>query len=119
AFSGITLPQLTDPQTNDLFLNQSQTAFFGSLGYLGGAVGCCVSAPLVVKLGRRVTLLVTLPIIVASWLSLALSQTVWLILTSRTILGFTNGITFTAAFLYTIEIAHKNIRGILSGIITL
>nr|XP_053635278.1 facilitated trehalose transporter Tret1-like [Cherax quadricarinatus] len=114
SFSGITLPQLTDPQEN-LFLNQSQTAFFGSLEYLGAAVGCCVSGPLLVKLGRRVTLLVTLPITVTSWLSLALSPTVWLLLTSRSILG----IILTATFLYSIEIAHKNIRGILSGIITL
>ncbi|XP_069945909.1 facilitated trehalose transporter Tret1-like [Cherax quadricarinatus] len=118
AFSGITLPQLTDPQEN-LFLNQSQTAFFGSLEYLGAAVGCCVSGPLLVKLGRRVTLLVTLPITAASWLSLALSPTVWLLLTSRSILGITGGIILTATFLYSIEIAHKNIRGILSGIITL
>nr|XP_053635274.1 facilitated trehalose transporter Tret1-like [Cherax quadricarinatus]XP_053635275.1 facilitated trehalose transporter Tret1-like [Cherax quadricarinatus] len=119
AFSGITLPQLTDPQTNDLFLNQSQTAFFGSLGYLAAAVGSCVSGPLLVKLGRRVSLLVTLPITVASWLSLALSPTVWLLLTSRAILGIIDGIVFTATYLYTIEIAHNNIRGILSGIISL
>ncbi|XP_053635050.1 facilitated trehalose transporter Tret1 isoform X2 [Cherax quadricarinatus] len=119
AFSGITLPQFTDPQTKDLFLNQSQTAFFGSLGYLGEAVGFCVSGPLVVKLGRRVTLLVTLPITAASWLSLALSPTVWLLLTSRTILGITGGIILTSTFLYIIEIAHKNIRGILSGILNL
>nr|XP_053635277.1 facilitated trehalose transporter Tret1-2 homolog [Cherax quadricarinatus] len=119
AFSGITLPQLTDPQTNDLFLNQTQTAFFGSLGHLGGTVGCCVSGPLLVKLGRRVTLLVTLPITVASWLSLALSPTVWLLLTSRTILGITVGITISTTYLYTLEIAYKDVRGTLSGIISL
>nr|XP_053637557.1 facilitated trehalose transporter Tret1-like [Cherax quadricarinatus] len=119
AFSGITLLQLTDQQTNDLFLNQSQAALFGSLVHLGGALGSCVSGPLLVKLGRRLTLLVTLPITLASWLTLALSPTVWLLLTSRAILGITIGIMFTATFLYTIEIAHKNIRGILSGILTL
>ncbi|XP_069952342.1 facilitated trehalose transporter Tret1-2 homolog [Cherax quadricarinatus] len=61
------------------------------------------------------TLLVILPIAVVSWLILALSPTVWLLLTSRTFLGITMGIMAIASLLYTIEISHKNIRGILSG----
>ncbi|XP_045619008.1 facilitated trehalose transporter Tret1-like [Procambarus clarkii] len=114
-FSGITLPQMTDPETHDLFLNSSQAALFGSLVNLGGTIGFVVCGPLLVNLGRRLTLLLTLPFLVASWLALALSDSVWLLLTSRTILGVIMSILDSGTGQYITEIAHKNVRGTLTG----
>ncbi|XP_045619006.2 facilitated trehalose transporter Tret1-like [Procambarus clarkii] len=118
-FSGITLPQMTDPETHNLFLNPSEAALFGSLVNVGGTAGCVVCGPLLVNLGQRVTLLLAIPFLVASWLALALSNSVWLLLTSRTILGLIMSILQSSTGQYIAEIAHKNARGTLAGAISL
>ncbi|KAG7161961.1 facilitated trehalose transporter Tret1-2 homolog [Homarus americanus] len=115
-FSGVTLPQLTNQHSEDLILNSTEAALFGSLASLGSGIGCLVSRPLLVRLGHRLTLTVTLPITVSSWLALSFSPNVWVLLTARVLLGVTTGFMLTSGGPYILEIAHKNIRGRLFGI---
>ncbi|XP_069184553.1 facilitated trehalose transporter Tret1-2 homolog [Procambarus clarkii] len=119
AFSGITLPQLTNPDTDDLFLTPLNQALYGSLVFLGLSVGCCVVGPVMMSLGHRITFLLIVPISVAFWFLLAFSPRVWVLLTSRVLIGFTIGVTSSATVVYVIEIAHQDIRRALSGFLLL
>ncbi|XP_063870945.1 facilitated trehalose transporter Tret1-like [Scylla paramamosain] len=118
-FSGVTLPQMTDAATEDLFLDPHQAALFGSLVNLGAVAGTCLSWPLLVRLGQRKTLLVGLPFSLLAWFTLAFSPTTWLLQMARFILGLTMSMLTPAANLYLLEISHRKIRGRLLGTMTL
>ncbi|KAG0722670.1 Sugar transporter ERD6-like 12 [Chionoecetes opilio] len=118
-FSGITLPQLTDTATQDLFLEPHQAALFGSLVNLGAMAGTCLSCPLLVRHGQRTTLLLGLPLSLLAWFTLVFSQSIWLLQMARFILGLTMCLLTPAANLYLLEISHRKIRGRLLGTMTL
>ncbi|XP_069184564.1 facilitated trehalose transporter Tret1-like [Procambarus clarkii] len=86
---------------------------------MGSVVGCCISGPLMMYLGPRIYLLVSLVISVASWLLQAFSPSVGVLLTSRVLLGLTLGSISNSSGLYVLEISHQDIRGALSGIMFL
>ncbi|MPC80822.1 hypothetical protein E2C01_075415 [Portunus trituberculatus] len=52
SFSGVTLPQMTDSTTQDIFLDPHQAALFGSLVNLGAVAGTCLSWPLLENSGE-------------------------------------------------------------------
>ncbi|KAG0724861.1 hypothetical protein GWK47_004914 [Chionoecetes opilio] len=83
SFSGVTLPQLSDAATEDLYLDPHQAALFGSLVNLGAMAGTCLSCPLLVRLGQRTTLLLGLPLSLLAWCALVFSHSIWLLQMSR------------------------------------
>ncbi|XP_045101475.1 sugar transporter ERD6-like 9 [Portunus trituberculatus] len=119
SFSGVTLPQMTDSTTQDIFLDPHQAALFGSLVNLGAVAGTCLSWPLLVRLGQRRTLLFGLPFSLLAWFTLVFSPTTWVLQLARFILGLTMSMLTPAANLYLLEISHRKIRGRLLGTMTL
>ncbi|XP_069181001.1 facilitated trehalose transporter Tret1 [Procambarus clarkii] len=119
AFSGITLPQLTNPEVGDLLLTPLQQALYGSLVYLGLLVGCCAGGPVMLSLAQRIIFLIVVSASVAFWLLLASSARVWVLLTSRALLGFTFGVAIPISVAYPIEILHQDMRGALCTLILL
>ncbi|XP_042217428.1 facilitated trehalose transporter Tret1-2 homolog [Homarus americanus] len=118
-FSGITLLELTSQDSQDIRLNPTQAALYSSTVNIGAAVGCLVGGAVLVRLGHRVTLLVTLPVTAALWLLLSFSPSAWVLLTSRSLLGAAAGVMSSGSSPYVIEIAHKSNRGSLVGLTTL
>lgn len=91
----------------------------GSLAFLGGIVGALASGPLMVRFGRRIAALITLPISVASWFALSFAPNAVVLLFTRFFMGLTNGCVNPASNAYVPEITHKSLRGKFFGIIIL
>lgn len=90
-------------------------SFPGSLSYLGEFVGLLFIGPTLMKLGHRTTALMTLPILVALWLTVSLCRVTWLLFTSRFFTGFIIGIFYPTSTTYILEITHSSIRGYYSA----
>lgn len=117
-YSGVTLPELTDPDTQDLFLGPYEVSLLASLSDLGGAFGSVVGGVLLMRLGQRTTALLGLPISAACWLAMAFAHSPTLLLSMWFVVGFVTGFLSPAASMYVLEVSHKNIRGLLFGIVT-
>ncbi|KAK7067627.1 hypothetical protein SK128_001258 [Halocaridina rubra] len=113
----VTLTELTNPETTDIFLNTSQVALFSSIIHIGAAMGSLIAGAMNLRLGQRVTLLLTLPATLLLWIILAFSPAVWMVLLVRAFLGAAQGFIGAASSNYVVEIADSNMRGRLSGII--
>ncbi|XP_047471876.1 facilitated trehalose transporter Tret1-like [Penaeus chinensis] len=114
-FSGVMLPQLTDVGARDIVLDEHQVALFSSLVYLGAAVGCLVWTLPMAWMGQRWSMLVHLPVFLAASLALAFAPSVWLLQTSRFLLGVSGGVIEAASYSYVTELAHNRVRGKLVG----
>ncbi|XP_042872933.1 facilitated trehalose transporter Tret1-2 homolog [Penaeus japonicus] len=117
-YPGVTLPELTDPGTPDLFLDTTQAANFGSLADLGGFFGSVLGIILLLKFGQRVSLLVGLPVAAGAWCVLAFSQTAETIQAMRFMVGLIGSFMLPAGSMYMLEVSHKKLRGLLFGIVT-
>ncbi|XP_037801192.1 facilitated trehalose transporter Tret1-2 homolog isoform X2 [Penaeus monodon] len=117
-FPGVTLPELTDPNTADLFLDTTQAASYGSMADLGGFFGSALGTVLLLKFGQRVSLLLGLPVTAGAWCVLVFSQTPTLIQSMRFVVGLTGSFMLPAGTMYMLEISHKKLRGLLFGIVT-
>ncbi|CAL4131881.1 unnamed protein product, partial [Meganyctiphanes norvegica] len=111
AIAGVTIPRLTDPNSDDFILKTHQVALYVSLVGLGAMAGCFVSSVVQVSLGQRRTMLGFLPAELASWLLMSFTQSVELLLLARFLLGFFVGAMGAAAYTYAVEISHKSNRG--------
>lgn len=114
---GVTLPQLTDPHSSDLYLDTNQVALFGSLIHIGAIVGSIAGGMMNLYVGQRVTLLLAMPFSLALWLAMSFTSTVWLLLLVRTLLGLTQGLVGAASGNYVIELSSSKLRGRLTGFI--
>lgn len=72
-----------------------------------------------VRLGQRVTLLMALPLSFASWISLALAPSVWMVLAARACQGLALSFMASSSSTYVAEVAHSSIRGRLVAIMDL
>ncbi|XP_042872927.1 facilitated trehalose transporter Tret1-2 homolog [Penaeus japonicus] len=117
-YTGVTLPELTDPSSDDLILGPYEVAFFASLSDLGGAFGSIVGGLMLVRLGQRTTSLLALPMSGACWLAMAFAHSQTFLLAMWFFLGFVSGLLSPAASMYVLEVSHKDIRGFLFGIVT-
>ncbi|XP_037774876.1 facilitated trehalose transporter Tret1-2 homolog [Penaeus monodon] len=118
-FSGVTLPELTDPVSPDLFLNTSQAALFSSVVNLGAAVGSTAAGAPQVWLGQRVMLLLTLPVSLAAWLLMAAAPKAWMVIAARALQGLTMGFLAGSSNNYVVELAHTKFRGLLMAMLDL
>ncbi|XP_063598225.1 facilitated trehalose transporter Tret1-2 homolog [Penaeus indicus] len=147
-FPGVTLPELTDPNTTGLFLDTTQAANYvysrtttntttnaaatvaaaftststtftiGSMADLGGFFGSALGSVLLLKFGQRMSLLLGLPVTAGAWCVLVFSQTPTLIQSMRFVVGLTGSFMLPAGTMYMLEISHKKLRGLLFGIVT-
>ncbi|KAG0714755.1 Facilitated trehalose transporter Tret1 [Chionoecetes opilio] len=108
---GVILPQLTDPTHQDLFLNTSQVALFGSLLHVGAMAGSLMGGILDIYLGQRVTLLLAIPFCLVLWLSMSFTSAVWVLQLLRALLGITQGFIGIASTNYLAEVTQSEIRG--------
>nr|XP_053646661.1 uncharacterized protein LOC128698473 [Cherax quadricarinatus] len=110
-YAAVTLPQLTDQSSDDLHFNTLESALFGSLMFVGALLGSLTVSVPMVRLGQRVTLLLSLPISLASWIILATAPTNWVVLLVRFFQGITMSSIFNSSSTYVAELSHSTIRG--------
>ena len=80
-------------------------------------LGSLSSGPLMVSLGQRVTILISLPVAFLSWLALGLSPSVPLVIAARFAIGTMNGIMADCCISYIVEYSHVHVRGKLGAAI--
>ncbi|XP_069958591.1 uncharacterized protein [Cherax quadricarinatus] len=118
-FAGVTLPQLMDQSSDDLQFNTSESPLFGSMMFVGALLGSLTVSVPMVKLGQRVTLLLSLPISLASWIILATAPTNWVVLLVRFFQGITTSYITNSSSTYVAELSHCKIRGRLMSTLNL
>lgn len=85
---------------------------------LGGFFGSVLNMALLMRLGHRVLLLLSLPISACAWLGAAFAHTPAMLQTMRFIVGLTGSFTLPAGNMYILEVSHKKLRGLLFGLVT-
>ncbi|XP_076056272.1 facilitated trehalose transporter Tret1-like [Oratosquilla oratoria] len=119
AFPGVTLPGLTNVNTTDLYLDQTNAALFGGILNIGSMFGSIIGGILMVSIGQRRAILLSLPLTLCSWVAMALSTSVLLLQTIRIIQGISLGVSSLAVPNYVIEIASAKYRGRLGSVVDL
>ncbi|XP_063845140.1 facilitated trehalose transporter Tret1-like isoform X2 [Scylla paramamosain] len=117
SFPGVVLPQFTDPDTDDLYLEPQTLSLFVSLSHVGTMVGSLVAGQLLTPLGARLTILIGLPLAMLAWLGLFFSSQLWILMTCRVLQGCTFALVKPPAIMYLIEMAHESLRGRLVGML--
>ncbi|KAG0717752.1 Facilitated trehalose transporter Tret1 [Chionoecetes opilio] len=116
-FPGIALPQLTNPDTDDVYLEPHTVALFVSTIHVGTVAGSLVSGHLLVHLGRRTTILIGLPLGAAAWLGLVFFSHVWILMLCRVLTGCSFALVKQPTVMYMVEVAHESLRGRLVGLL--
>ena len=80
-------------------------------------VGSLLSGPLMVYIGQRVVLLISLPIVLIMWLGIAFAPNIIILQISRAALGISLGLMGGTANNFVVEIAHVGIRGNLTSLV--
>ncbi|XP_045108044.1 facilitated trehalose transporter Tret1-like isoform X2 [Portunus trituberculatus] len=117
SFPGVTLPQFTDPDTDDLYLESQSLSLFVSIVHAGTMVGSLVAGQLLAPLGARVTILIGLPLAMVSWLGLFFSSQLWILLTCRILQGCAFALVKPSTIMYLVEVAHESVRGRIVGVV--
>merc|ERR1719244_1544569 len=102
-----------DPIQIDLFVG----SWIASLFFIGNIFGCLLGGIINQKLGARKTFLISSPLAVITWVMIALSHHIWIILLSRIISGIIFGVFQANGKVYNAEMAHPDMRGSLGTII--
>ncbi|XP_045107984.1 facilitated trehalose transporter Tret1-like isoform X2 [Portunus trituberculatus] len=117
SFPGVTLPQFTDPDTDDLHLESQSLSLLVSMVEAGTMVGSLVAGQLLAPLGARVTILIGLPLAMVSWLGLFYSSQLWILLTCRILQGCAFALVKPSTIMYLVEVAHESLRGRIVGVV--
>ena len=92
-------------------------SWIASLFFIGNIVGCLAGGFINQKLGSRKVFLMSAPLSALTWVLVALSHKLWLILVSRVISGIIFGVFQANGKVYNAEIAHPDLRGSLGTIL--
>lgn len=89
-----------------------------NLLYVGTALGSLATVFLMNRIGRKLTLLITVIPKIASWIIFALAEYYTTIYIGRILAGISNGITYAVLPMYLGEITTKEIRGLVTTLIS-
>ena len=79
--------------------------------FIGNIIGCLAGGFVNMKVGVRLTLLLSAPVSALTWIMVALSHQLWIIFLSRVIAGIIFGLFQANVKVYNAEIAHPDLRG--------
>lgn len=110
------LPQLSQNGSH-IHLTDEDHIWLESIYLIGSISGLPLTIYCVDKLGRKESVLMSAAISLISWILIAFANNVVYLYIARFIVGISGDVAFVAAPIYIAEIADKNIRGFLAGII--
>ncbi|XP_036333471.1 facilitated trehalose transporter Tret1-2 homolog [Rhagoletis pomonella] len=116
-YSAVLLPQLSDVNSTaaEIAIDIEMGSWIASVHSLATPVGALISGPLADFLGRRSTLLLSIIPLCTGWITLALTQSFWVIILGRLLCGFSTGLLGGPGQVYIAETAEPNLRSILIG----
>lgn len=111
---GYTSPALPDMLKQGIF-TEDEGYWFGSLGTLGGVLGCPLAGWMMEKQGRKRTLLFSSLPFLLGWLLIAYGSSVNIMHLGRILTGFSSGVVTVVAGVYIAESAPSEKRGMLGS----
>ncbi|KAK3864303.1 hypothetical protein Pcinc_029999 [Petrolisthes cinctipes] len=116
-WSGGSLPSLqNDPDINP---TTAQTAWIVSIMALGAMLGGAMAGRLMDAVGRRTTLLLAAPVLMAGWALMGLAPNVPIIILGRFVAGLSTGFILASSQVFTSESCESRLRGKMSSLPTL
>ncbi|XP_050450134.1 facilitated trehalose transporter Tret1-2 homolog [Cataglyphis hispanica] len=109
-YSAVAEPAMRAPKTDDLQLDDVQANWMATVFALGTPIGCLISS-LVMRRGRKISLLVTSLISLTGWVTIYTSNSYEQILVGRAISGISSGMGSVPTTVYSAEIAGPKWRG--------
>ena len=100
-----------------IIIDLHEGSWIASLFFIGNIVGCLAGGFINQKLGSRKVFLISAPLSGLTWVMVALSHQLWLILVARVISGIIFGVFQANGKVYNAEIAHPDLRGSLGTIL--
>ncbi|XP_063541777.1 facilitated trehalose transporter Tret1-2 homolog [Cydia strobilella] len=118
--SPVTL-KLTDANMTDTPLPRpitvAEEAWIGSVLSIGAIIGAIIAGPIAARIGRKSAIICATVPLLAGWVFVAASPTVYYIYVGRILWGTGIGMLFTAVPMYSAEIATNEWRGALGSYI--
>ncbi|KAK0166301.1 hypothetical protein PV328_004734 [Microctonus aethiopoides] len=111
AYSTVLIDGLSSNKS-DIAIDTTQTAWITSLVTLSTPIGSLIAGPLMDNYGRKTLCIATCLPIILSWIFLSFTKSILIIFIARILGGFASGLT-TVSLVYTMEISHPRIRGML------
>merc|ERR1711892_1009519 len=123
SFSSVAIPKMMktvdadlEEVTDDIQIDLHTGAWIASLFFFGNIIGCLLGGFINQKIGSRRAFLYSVPLVCITWVMIALSHSVWVILVSRVLAGVVFGGYQANGKVYNAEIAHPEMRGSLGTI---
>ncbi|CAH1153884.1 unnamed protein product [Phaedon cochleariae] len=109
--------QILDRPGTPIHLSSSDHLWLESVYMIGGLAGLPLTIFAVDRIGRKGSILLSASIALLAWILIAFADDVIYLYVARFAVGLSGDVAFVAAPMYIAEIADKNIRGFLAGII--
>nr|XP_018900030.1 PREDICTED: facilitated trehalose transporter Tret1-like isoform X1 [Bemisia tabaci]XP_018900031.1 PREDICTED: facilitated trehalose transporter Tret1-like isoform X1 [Bemisia tabaci]XP_018900033.1 PREDICTED: facilitated trehalose transporter Tret1-like isoform X1 [Bemisia tabaci] len=110
------IPDVTDPSNlNELFLDNDQASWYGSLTYIFQPLGSLASGALLQSVGcKKLMIMVNIPQFV-SWIMTYYASSALVLYISSALVGLVVGLMEAPTCRYISEITHPNYRGVLTS----
>ncbi|XP_058460214.1 facilitated trehalose transporter Tret1-like isoform X2 [Malaya genurostris] len=99
-----------------LLPDKNITSWVSSIPPFGAFFGSLVAFPLMHKIGRKYTVMLTSPVWVAAWILIATAEDWKILLLARMLSGFGAGLTLPSAQIYVSECSDPKIRGVIGSL---
>ncbi|KAM8713620.1 hypothetical protein ACLKA7_013872 [Drosophila subpalustris] len=119
AYTSPALPSMTNENVTDFEVSKQQASWVGGIMPLAGILGAISGAPLIMNVGRKLTIILTSAPFIVSWLLIASASSVIIVLMGRMLTGFAVGVASVSLPVYIGEVIHPLIRGTLGVMLTL
>ncbi|XP_059484673.1 facilitated trehalose transporter Tret1-like [Neocloeon triangulifer] len=113
-FPALLLPQL-ESENSTLPTTEEEGSWITSIHSIVTPIGSLASGPIMERLGRRTTLLLSIVPGLMGWLTISLSKSHTTILIGRSLTGITTGLSAPPALVLLAEMAEPKLRGFLVG----
>ena len=120
SFTSVAIPKMmrmsnssfSDSDSDDeIQIDLHTGSWIASLFFVGNIIGCLMGGFINQKIGARKAFLCSSPLAVLTWVMIALSHHIWIILVSRVMSGIIFGVFQANGKVYNAEIAHPDMRG--------
>ncbi|EAT41278.1 AAEL007050-PA [Aedes aegypti] len=114
-YSAPAVPSMNDINPG-LLPSKNIASWVSSIPPFGALFGSLVAFPLMHKIGRKYTVMLTSPVWVTAWILIATAEDWKVLLIARMLSGFGAGLTLPSAQIYVSECSDPKIRGVIGSL---